>query len=99
MLKVRNLSKAGMLKTFSLASLLLCSTAAMAQSQKTGVIKDANGEPLVGVTVLEQGTSNGTVTDVNGRYTLKTTKANAKLKVSYVGYDSLAVYCKPKSNL
>ena len=65
MLKVRNYSKAGMLKTFSLASLLLCSTAAMAQSQKTGVIKDANGEPLVGVTVLEQGTSNGTVTNYN----------------------------------
>ena len=88
MLKVRNLSKAGMLKTIFSASLLLCSTAAMAQSQKSGVIKDANGEPLVGVTVLEQGTSNGTVTDVNGRYTLKTTKANAKLKVSYVGYET-----------
>lgn len=88
MLKVRNLSKAGMLKTAFSASLLLCSTAAMAQSQKSGVIKDANGEPLVGVTVLEQGTSNGTVTDVNGRYTLKTTKANAKLKVSYIGYET-----------
>mgnify|MGYP003499561254 FL=1 len=91
MLKVRNYSKAGMLKTFSLASLLLCSTAAMAQSQKTGVIKDANGEPLIGVTVLEQGTSNGTVTDVNGRYTLKTTKPNAKLKVSYIGYESQVI--------
>ena len=88
MLKVRNLSKAGMLKTIFSASLLLCSTAAMAQIQKSGVIKDANGEPLVGVTVLEQGTQNGTVTDVNGRYTLKTTKANAKLKVSYIGYET-----------
>ena len=91
MLKVRNHSKAGLLKTFSLASLLLCSTAAMAQSQKSGVIKDANGEPLIGVTVLEQGTSNGTVTDVNGRYTLKTTKPNAKLKVSYIGYESQVI--------
>ena len=88
MLKVRNHSKAGMLKTLFSASLLLCSTAAMAQSQKSGVIKDANGEPLIGVTVLEQGTSNGTVTDVNGSYTLKTTKPNAKLKVSYIGYES-----------
>ena len=88
MLKVRNHSKAGMLKTLFSASLLLCSTAAMAQSKKSGVIKDANGEPLIGVTVLEQGTSNGTVTDVNGRYTLKTTKPNAKLKVSYIGYES-----------
>ena len=63
----------------------------MAQSQKSGVIKDANGEPLIGVTVLEQGTSNGTVTDVNGRYTLKTTKPNAKLKVSYIGYESQVI--------
>lgn len=91
MLKVRNHSKAGMLKTLFSASLLLCSTAAMAQSQKSGVIKDANGEPLIGVTVLEQGTSNGTVTDVNGRYTLKTTKPNAKLKVSYIGYESQVI--------
>jgi TonB-linked SusC/RagA family outer membrane protein len=68
------------------ASLLLCSSVAMAQTQKSGVITDANGEPLIGVTVMEQGTTNGTVTDVNGRYTLTTTKANARLKVSYVGY-------------
>ena len=91
MLKVRNHSKAGLLKTMFSASILLCSTAAMAQSQKSGVIKDANGEPLIGVTVLEQGTSNGTVTDVNGRYTLKTTKPNAKLKVSYIGYESQVI--------
>ena len=91
MQKVRNHSKAGLLKTMFSASLLLCSTAAMAQSQKSGVIKDANGEPLIGVTVLEQGTSNGTVTDVNGRYTLKTTKPNAKLKVSYIGYESQVI--------
>lgn len=65
--------------------LLLGSTLAMAQSQTSGVITDANGEPLIGVTVMEQGTNNGTVTDINGRYTL-TTKAGARLKVSYVGY-------------
>lgn len=66
--------------------LLLGSTLAMAQSQTSGVITDANGEPLIGVTVMEQGTNNGTVTDANGRYTLTTTKAGARLKVSYVGY-------------
>ncbi len=66
--------------------LLLGSTLAMAQSQTSGVITDANGEPLIGVTIMEQGTNNGTVTDANGRYTLTTTKAGARLKVSYVGY-------------
>ena len=73
------------------ASLLLCSTVAMAQSQKTGTVKDVNGNPLVGVTVMEAGTSNGTVTDANGQYSLKTSKPNAKLKVSYVGYESQTI--------
>lgn len=76
---------------FAAASLLLCTTAAMAQSQTTGVIKDANGEPLIGVTVMEEGTKNGTVTDANGRYLLRTTKANAKLKVSYIGYETAII--------
>lgn len=61
-------------------------TLAWSQSQTTGVIKDAKGEPLVGVTVVEEGTGQGTVTDIDGRYTLTTTKPNARLKVSYVGY-------------
>lgn len=60
----------------------------MAQGLRTGVITDANGEPLVGVSVLEQGTQNGTTTDANGRYRLTTTKANAKLRVSYTGYEA-----------
>jgi TonB-linked SusC/RagA family outer membrane protein len=68
------------------ACLLVCGTAAMAQSKKTGVITDANGEPLIGVTVKEVGTSNGVITDVDGRYSITTTKPNAKLEVSYVGY-------------
>jgi TonB-linked SusC/RagA family outer membrane protein len=74
-------------KSFLLtACLSVCGTAAMAQSQKTGVITDANGEPLIGVTVKEVGTSNGVITDVDGRYSITTTKPNAKLEVSYVGY-------------
>lgn len=86
MAKEENQMKRGIRATVLSASLLLCSSVAMAQTQKSGVITDATGEPLIGVTVMEQGTTNGTVTDVNGRYTLTTTKADAKLKVSYVGY-------------
>lgn len=78
--------KKGMRAAMLSASLVLCSSVAMAQSQKSGVITDAKGEPLVGVTVMEQGTANGTVTDINGRYTLTTKSKDAKLKVSYVGY-------------
>lgn len=91
MQQLRDQWKAGLCKTLLSASLLLCSTAVMAQSQKTGVITDQNGEPLIGVTVMEQGTQNGTVTDMDGRYTLKTTKPNAKLKISYVGYEDQVI--------
>lgn len=78
--------KKGVRTTVLSASLLLCSSVAMAQSQKSGVVTDVNGEPLIGVTVMEQGTTNGTVTDAQGRYTLRTTSSRARLKLSYVGY-------------
>ena len=58
----------------------------MAQNQVTGVIRDAQGEPLIGVSVVEAGTQNGAVTDINGRYTLNV-KPGAKLNVSYVGFE------------
>ena len=57
----------------------------MTQNDVTGVITDVNGEPLVGVTVVEAGTQNATVTDIDGRYKLNV-KNGAKLNVSYVGY-------------
>ena len=51
--------------------LLFVSTMAFAQSKVTGNVKDATGEPLVGVSVVEVGTNNGTVTDIDGNYTLE----------------------------
>ncbi len=86
MLKVRFFNSRKARKTVLSMALLVCSTAAMAQNQVTGVIRDAQGEPLIGVSVVEAGTQNGVVTDVNGRYTLNV-KRGAKLNVSYVGFE------------
>ena len=86
MLKVRFFNSRKARKTILSMALLVCSTAAMAQNQVTGVIRDAQGEPLIGVSVVEAGTQNGVVTDVNGRYTLNV-KRGAKLNVSYVGFE------------
>lgn len=58
------------------------------QLNVSGQVLDASQEPLVGVSVLEKGTSNGAITDIDGRFTLKT-KANAILVFSYVGYKTL----------
>lgn len=67
------------------SALLLVSSLTFAQSKVSGTVKDANGEPLIGVSVVEEGTSNGAVTDINGNYTLNV-KPGAKLKISYVGF-------------
>ena len=59
---------------------------AVAQNNKVvGVVKDSNGEPLIGVAVRIKGTKQGTMTDINGQYSLKADK-NATLLFSYVGY-------------
>ena len=67
------------------STLLLVSTLTFAQSKVSGTVKDANGDPLIGVSVMEVGTNNGAVTDINGNYTLNV-KPGAKLKLSYIGF-------------
>jgi Ca-activated chloride channel homolog len=53
----------------------------------TGIVKDAgSGDPLPGVTVLEKGTSNGTITTIDGLYTLSVRTENSILVFSYIGY-------------
>ena len=86
MQKILNL-KHGTLKTMFFVFFLLCSTVMLAQNKVSGTVVDASGEPLIGVSVLEDGTTNGGITDFDGKYTL-TVKSGAKLTFSYVGYTS-----------
>lgn len=65
-----------------------------AQSQTIrGTIKDQQGEPVAGATVLEKGTANGVVTDIDGNYSLRV-KPGASLIVQYVGYETQEVKAK-----
>lgn len=57
----------------------------------SGVISDNGGKPLIGVTVVEKGTNNGTVTDFDGNYKITTQTAHPVLVFSYVGYQSKEV--------
>lgn len=50
-----------------------------------GIVKDAQGDPIIGVSVVEKGTPNGIVTDLEGQYTLNVS-SKAKLDFSYLGY-------------
>jgi len=63
-----------------------------AQQQRTvkGVVVDTNGEPIIGATVKVKGTSDGTITDMEGKFTVNV-KGSASLEVSYVGYTTQTV--------
>lgn len=55
----------------------------------TGRVADTTGELMIGVTIQEKGTSNGTITDMNGTYSLMLTTKDPVLVVSYIGYQTL----------
>ena len=72
---------------------------AVAQSNRvSGVVKDANGEPMIGVNVRVKGTNTGTTTDLDGRYSIKA-DPNQTLVFSFVGYDAIEVPASQAANV
>ena len=65
----------------------------MQQKQRTikGTVSDEYGEPLMGVSVLVQGTTTGTITDIDGNYTLEILNDEAVLEFSYIGYQKISL--------
>ena len=84
------------LKRFLMSVMLIfASTICMyAQTEITGTVVDELGEGVIGATVKEKGTSNGTVTDLDGNFKLKVAEG-ATLVVSYIGYDNIEVPATP----
>lgn len=77
-------------------------TKAIAQqsnNEVTGVVTDAKGETLIGVSIVEKGTSNGAVTNVSGAYKLTVSSPNATLVFSYIGYATQEQKLQGKTNL
>lgn len=72
---------------------LLFAGSAGAQETKTikGMIRDVTGEPLIGASVIEKGTNNGVITDVDGNFTL-TVPADATLSIAYMGYATREIH-------
>lgn len=66
-----------------------------AKKTVTGRIVDATGEPLIGVTIMEKGTTNGSITDYDGNYTVSV-PGNAVLQFSYIGYKSVEMKVEGK---
>ena len=69
------------------AVFLACSLTVSAQSVAlTGIVKDAFGEGIIGANVVEKGTTNGTVTDLDGNFSLTVSGQDAVLTISFLGY-------------
>ena len=75
------------------------STVAMAQSKVQGKVVDATGEPIIGASVKVKGTATGTVTDLDGNFTLNNVADNSKLEISYVGFYTQTVNAGSNVNI
>ncbi|MCB0632611.1 MAG: TonB-dependent receptor [Lewinella sp.] len=88
------------MKKISLSLLLTILTVGLyAQLTVTGMVKDESGEPLLGATVLEKGTINGTATDIDGAYTLTVSGPDAILEISYTGFEAMEMPVRGRTNL
>jgi len=78
------------------AGLVMMASSSWAQ-KVSGTVKDANGDPVIGATVMESGTQNGTITDLDGNFTLDL-KNGGSLSVSYVGMKPQTIATNGKSS-
>ena len=86
-----------MKKTFLCFLCFLCTIGAIAQKRSiTGIVVDMLGEPIIGASVVEVGTSNGTITDFDGNFSLSVSP-DGKIKVTFVGYKSEEIAVKNKT--
>ena len=79
---------------------LLCTSVMMAQSTIKGTVIDAEiNSPLPGANIVEKGTTNGTTSDFDGKFTLKTEATSGQIVISYVGYSSITLNFKTSADL
>lgn len=88
-------------KTLLVLCLFCLSMTAWAQGQITvkGNIVDDQGEPIIGASVMEALTTNGTVTDLDGNFVLQVKDEKATLKISYIGFQSQSIRVGQQRNL
>ena len=72
---------------------------ASAQNKVTGTVVDSNGDPVIGATILVKGTQNGSVTDLDGNFTLDNVASKSTLVVSYVGMKTQNVELNGRNSL
>lgn len=88
-----------MKKIVLVALCIMHSALAMAQHTVTGTVKEAKGQPLAGVNIVEKGTYNGTSTDLSGAYNLRVSSPTATLIFSHIGFATQEVALTGQSEL
>ena len=68
------------------------------RKQRAGIVTDEQGEPIIGANVVEKGTTNGVITDIDGKFSLNVDD-NAVLQISYIGYVSQSLPVKNQVNI
>ena len=92
--------KANLFKTVFSLIFICFATGMNAQFVVSGTVKDANdGTEIPGATIIEKGTINGTITDIDGSYTLTVSSENDTLIFSYIGYKTLEIPIFGRANL
>lgn len=83
-----NCLKSNLFKVLVFATALILNISVYAQTTVSGLVIDSNHEPVIGASVLVKGTSTGTATDFDGRFTVKVPNENSMLVISYVGCET-----------
>lgn len=91
MLNVQLKKRWTLLQSVVFVMFLLSSTLAFAQNRVTGTVTDKSGMPLPGVNVLEKGTTNGSITDVDGKFIIDHVEKGKTLLFSYIGFTTREV--------
>lgn len=86
-----------LLKTILTCLLMFVSLTALAQRKINGHVSDASGEPIIGASVLVKGTSNGSITDLDGNFSI--TDAKGALVISFIGYKTQEISIGKEINI
>ena len=78
---------------------MLFAIGAFAQNKITGIVTDITGEPVIGASVVVKGTTNGSITDLNGNFSILNAPQNATLIVSYIGYETQTIVTNGRHEL
>lgn len=88
------------MRKFLVVLLMFASVLAFAQQHSVnGTVKDQNGQPVVGLTVLEQGTKNGVITNVDGHYDIRVSSSESVLEFSALGYSTVTEKVGGRTNI